>query len=59
MYEDAVGCWVNRFTVETGIGRTLSAAEWKRVLEDVDCDSVEDAIIKLALASLEGGMSNV
>lgn len=59
MYVDAVGCWVNRFTVETRIGRGLSDSEWKKILEEVDCDSVEDAIVDMAVASLEGGMSNV
>lgn len=55
MYEDSVGCMVNRYTVEKRMGRTLSDDEWMQVLAEVDCDSVEDAIIGLAKTVIEGG----
>ncbi len=55
MYLDAVGCWINRYTVESRIGRSLSDTEWNKILSEVDCDSVEDAIIDLVFAHLNGG----
>ncbi len=55
MYEDSVGCMVNRYTVEKRMGRTLSDDEWMQVLAKIDCDSVEDAIIGLAKTVIEGG----
>ena len=55
MFDDAVGCLVNRFTIEKRTGRILSDAEWVQVREAVDCDSVEDAIIGLAKTVIEEG----
>lgn len=54
MFDDAVGCLVNRFTVEKRLGRTLSDDEWAQVCIAVDCDSVEDAIIDLVKGTVGG-----
>jgi hypothetical protein len=56
MFEDSIGCWVSRFTVENRLAADLTDKEWNQVLECIDSDVVEDTIMALVKDVLTSGV---